>query len=293
MPNYRTHSIHGEIILPEINDKVGIKKEDLKSYCLGPDTLVSTDYNTFEYQHANKTKEYFISMLKLIKEKKLYDNEEVMAFLYGQLDHFVLDSIMHPLIYYMTENLESDCKINPHALIEMWIDDYIIKKYNKNDIFYYHKILMNDANLLNLIDELYKNVYDVEHEDIKYIFGLLSIIMFDSLARRNLIGIVPPIIKMINLGDFTYNKTDKVSQYLNLSNDIWHNPETGEEYTYSFDDLWKKSIEVALDTIDDVNKFIYQDKQLTSPIIMNNISFNTGLPCEKGQCLKYTMHHKK
>ena len=131
MPSYKTHSIHGELVLPKIDKKIYINPDAIKTYCIGPDSLILTDYNTCMYQHANKTKEYFLEMLRIIKEKKLQDNSEVIAFLYGQLDHFILDSITHPYIYYMTQDIESKYKINPHGLIEMWIDDYTIKKYNK------------------------------------------------------------------------------------------------------------------------------------------------------------------
>ena len=62
-----------------------------------------------------------------------------MAFVYGQIDHYILDVIMHPLIYYMTQNLPKTNIITPHCITEMWIDDYVIKKINKNDIKYYKK----------------------------------------------------------------------------------------------------------------------------------------------------------
>ena len=39
-----------------------------------------------------------------------------MAFLYGQLDHFILDMIMHPLIYYMTENMPKENLLEPHVI---------------------------------------------------------------------------------------------------------------------------------------------------------------------------------
>ena len=288
MPSYKTHSIHGELILPEIDKKIEINKEDFKSFCMGPDAMILTDYKTFEYQHANKTKKFFVSMLKLIKKKKLYNNSETMAFLYGQIDHFVLDSVMHPLIYYMTENIEPTHKIKPHGLVEMWIDDYTTKKYNKDQLLYYQKLLIHNKDLIDMIDELYKTVYKVKKEGNKYSFGMISTVMFDSLVRRNLIGIIPLIIKVFNTGDFKYNKDfNRVLPYLNLDNKVWHNLETNEEYQYSFEDLWKKSIEISLETIDDVNKYIYQDKQLTNPFIINNISYNTGLPCEVGQSFKY------
>ena len=288
MPNYKTHSIHGELILPEMDKKVEIKKEDMKAFFIVLDTLIASDYKTFDYQHANNTRNYFETMLKIIKENKLQDNSEVMAFLYGQLDHFVLDIITHPLIYYMPEDVQKKHKINPHGLIEHWIDDYITQKYNKNELLYYHKWMLNDKNLKKVVDELYKRVYEVNHESLKYSLGIISMITYDTLARRNAALIAPLVIKMINLGDITYSKKlDRVLPYLNLEHEMWYNPETGEAYRDSFDDLWKKSIEISFEIIHDVNRYLYGDGKLTNSYILNNVSFNTGLPCENGQSLQY------
>ena len=140
MPSYKTHAIHGEMVLPKIELKTDINKEDLKTFCMGPDALIATDYKVFELQHAKDTRNYFKTLLKLIKKNNLQDNSEVMAFLYGQLDHFILDIIMHPLIYYMTSDMPQEHLINPHGLVETLIDDYVVQKYNKNDVNYYRKV---------------------------------------------------------------------------------------------------------------------------------------------------------
>ena len=288
MPSYKTHSIHGELILPDIDQRIEIKKEDLKSYCMGPDAMILTDYKTFDYQHAHKTKEFFMTMLKMIKENKLYENSEAMAYLYGQLDHFVLDSVMHPFIYYMTEGLETQNKIPAHGLTEMWIDDYTSQKYGKTDMDYYRKLFMRDKELRKMVSELYNKVYGVRNEGVKYSLGMFATALFDSLARKNQILITPEIVKIFKTGDFTYqDDLGRVIPFLNLSHETWINPETGETYQDSFDDLWDKSKEVACETIEDVNKYLYQDRPITNPLITNNTSFNTGIPCELGQSLKH------
>ena len=115
MPSYKTHAIHGEMILPSISSNIEIQREDLKMFCMGPDALIATDYKIFELQHAKETRNYFKTLLKLIKKNKLQDNSEVMAFLYGQIDHFILDIIMHPLIYYMTEGIPKDHKLSNYC----------------------------------------------------------------------------------------------------------------------------------------------------------------------------------
>ena len=294
MPSYKTHSIHGEVVFPYIDSKVKINKESLKSFCIGPDAMSIVDYKTFDYQHAHKTKEFFITLLNKIKQKKLQDNSEVMAFLYGQLDHFVLDIIMHPLIYYMTEDMEVTHKFPPHTLVEFEIDNYVINKCNKNQKLYYREPFIKNRELKAMINELYKEVYDVKYQSVKYNIGMPITMLFDTVARHNLIGITPLIISLANTGDFRYKKGwERVIPYLNNNNDIWFNPETGEQYNYSFDNLWDKSIEVSLQTIKDVNDYIYLDKPLTNSFITNDLSYNTGLPCEKGQSFQYIKKYQK
>ncbi len=45
---------------------IGITVDDIKRYSRGPDTLIGTDYSTFQYQHANKVKDYFLYMIDYI-----------------------------------------------------------------------------------------------------------------------------------------------------------------------------------------------------------------------------------
>ena len=288
MPSYKTHAIHGEMMLPKINLKTEIKKEDLKTFCMGPDILIATDYRIFELQHMRDTRSYFKTLLKLIKENNLQDNSEVMAFLYGHLDHFILDIIMHPLIYYMTEDMPKEHLIDPHGLVENLIDDYVVQKYHKNDDNYYHKINISDRKLIKLINNAYKKVYNGHNISLKYNVGIMLINIYDSLIRRDKLFLAKYIMKLINFGDISYHRDyQDALPFLNLNNDIWYNPETGIKHNDSFDNLWDKAVDIALETIDDVNRYLYQDKSIRNPIILDDISFNTGLPCKEGQKLKY------
>lgn len=288
MPSYKTHSVHGEIVLPGIRNKVDIDKEDLKTFCMGPDPLSVSDPKVFEYQHANKVREYFTKMLKYIKRNKLQNNEKVMAFLYGQIDHLVLDSTMHPLIYYMTEGIKKKTVFPPHGLVEIWIDDYVDKKYDKKDRVYYRTFHIGDKKLRRLIDKIYNEIFSSKNGSAKYNLGYLIIYLFDVLARRNLLGVIKPIIRIGGIGDFTYSEDVKrVVPYLNGEKDIWLNPETSEQYRYSFDELWDQSIEVSQETIDDVNNYLYNDEPLKNRIILDDTSYNTGMPCSKGQRLRF------
>ena len=42
-----------------------------------------------------------------------------------------------------------------------------------------------------------------------------------------------------------------------------------------------------------IDGYLYQDKELESSILENDISYNTGLPCSKGQSFQYIKKYKK
>ena len=288
MPNYKTHSIHGELLYPNMDKKIEIDSEELKTFCVGPDTMIATDYKLFNYQHENKVKQYFETMIKYIKKNKLQDNSKVIEFLYGQLDHYILDITMHPLIYYMTEGLPKTSAIGPHGIVEMWVDDYTTKKFNKDEVKYYKNLNLYNKVLKKLINDLYSKVYNDKFTYLKYKYGIKLINLFDLKVRHNTMKIAPFLTRVLNIGDILYHKnSNNIEPYLNLNKDIWYNPETGEKYNESFDELWEKSMEVSLETINDVNKYLYLDEPLNNSYISNNISYSTGCPCEEGQSCQY------
>ena len=294
MPAYKTHSIHGEVILPKIDKRIDIKKEDLKVFCFGPDALVATDYKVYDYQHRKKVRLYFEALMQVIKENKLQDNSEVMAFLYGQLDHYILDVVCHPLVYYMTEDIPQTKVMTPHSLMEMWIDDYIMEKYNKKGKFYFHKWFLKTKGLRLLIDKVYNSTYGARNETIKYSLGIAIISIFDFLARNNALGIAPVILKSFNIGDLVHRGPERVIPYLNLEHKKWTIPANGEIVSESFDDLWKKSIEMSLETIYDVNKYIYDDKPLNEHYILSDSSYNTGVSCTNEEKFLFVKkYHRK
>jgi len=284
MPSYKTHSIHSELIYDEIDQRIKIDKDDLKTFAMGPDTLIATNSKAFKINHRYAVREYFELLLKLIKCENLIEDSETMAFLYGQLDHFVLDAITHPLIYYMTEGEPAKHSTKPHGLCEIWTDDYMMQKYDRKDIFYYKKFGINNKKLKALIDEVYSRVYGFDNVGNAYDKGIKFLDGYDTLVRRNLILITPIATKLANVGDMTYNKdTSRVLKYLNQDGTPWYNPETLELHTESFEELFDKAKDVALETIKDVNRYLYDGKPLDNSLILNNTSYNTGINCDLGQ----------
>ena len=179
--------------------------------------------------------------MKFIKENRLEDNSEVISYLYGSLEHLVLDSTFHPLINDISKDSYD------HFMIEHCLDDYVCDKYNVSNVNYYKKDKICDLELKSLIDKVYKKVYNSSHESIKYEIGLKLMRLYDTYIK----------------GFIVNNK-----------------------YASSIDDelfskLWKKSSERFIDTVNDVNRYLYGDGIIRNKYIIDNISYDTGIPCEK------------
>lgn len=291
MPDYKSHSIHSEIVLKNINKRTFIEPNNLKKFAIGPDLLMFTNYRLFDYQHSHNTKLYFESLIKTIKERKLQDNSRVMEFLYGQIDHFILDTIIHPLIYYMTEKMPSKSILKPHTLIELWIADYLMLKYNIGKKKYYGDSIKFDIELNSLISDVYNKSYNEKNIAKGYRIGMYFIDRIEYL-RTTSNHLVKSICKTINLGNFSYGDNHKkVKKYLNLNHSKLLNPVNGKEFYDSFDDLWSKSLMISLELIEDVNNYLYLDKSLNNYYIENDISYNTGLPCTNKEVFKYVKRY--
>lgn len=293
MPSYKTHAIHGEMLFPFMDKKTDINIEDLKVFCMGPDLIGAVNPTLFRIQHTSNTKDFFITLINYIKKNNLQYNSEVIAFLYGQLEHFVLDLIVHPLIYYMTEGLPNDHIVTGHGLVEHLIDDYVIKKYgfNKNS---FHKLGLFDENTFNAINYTYEKVYKSSNVGLQYSAGILTLKFYDRVVRNDKTNIISTITDFINLGDIKYHDEEELATpYLNIEHDIWQNPETGQAYNLSFDDLWLRANDLLLELIYDVNNYLYLDKPFNNQLVLNNTSYLTGLPCGFGQSKQFVKKHKR
>ena len=282
MPSYKTHFIHGELMFPIIDKRIDISLDEFKTYCIGPDALLPTQYSLFERQHHELVSMYFLTLLNLIKSSKLQDNSSVLSFLYAQLDHYVLDLTTHPLIYYYTEGLNSNCLIPSHGIIEHWLDDYIINKYQikQEDLFAFHN---KNVELSDLINQLYSLVYGKNNISSKYDIGYSIMYLYDSVIRKD-----EMFQKIFPIGEVAYSSDFlRIIPFLNNNHNIWKHPITGEVFNISFDDLWAKSILLSKEMIEDVNHYLYDDKKLDNYYLLNDISYNTGLPCSKGENFQF------
>ena len=118
---------HAYFVL-DLYDKLSIRskellidrKEDLKMFAQNTDILFFYNITNFkkgkevrEFGYKSqkiKTYEFFSTLINCIKYNNHQYNPQVMAYLYGMLSHYVLDSTMHPFIIYKTGQFNKDDK---------------------------------------------------------------------------------------------------------------------------------------------------------------------------------------
>ena len=325
MPSSMTHTYFGKDVIKQIpincKEKIDEKKEHFYLFCQGSDPFMfyhfllgKTAKQSMNIQstiHKTKTRDFFINTINLINKKNLINNQEIMAYLYGNICHYYLDSYTHPFIYYNSgvfdRNNKSTYKYNgKHQEIEYNIDLYNISK-RESTLPYKFKIHKNIFNvntfsteLKHFINELMKKTYNYNNISNHYIKCVHYMKYFFRLVNYDPTGIKLTIYKVIDkISPITAIKLEKLSyhhnyqkdlSYLNLEHKEWSLPwDKNKTSSSSFFDLYNNAIKDCTNTIKEVTNMLETkkiDNQKLNQIFKNN-SYATGEDCNKKVTMKY------
>lgn len=260
-----------------------------------------------DYFHKKKTQDFFIYLLKYVKENNI-DDIDTYSFIFGFICHYVSDSIMHPFIIYKTGIFDKNDKNtykynNLHHFMENYIDNDMIHrrnninpyKFNISKFVFDNKMFSKDLN--KTIDAVFFNVFKIDNMSKIYYKSLKQMNIFIKLFRQDRYGIKKIIYKTID--SFTskrtfrleaisyhYSLTDK-HNYLNSNNTMWRNPTTyNMTSTESFIDLYLKAIKKAKVLI--CASFDFLDgKEIDLENLFDNTSYVTGIDCDSDKELKF------
>ncbi len=290
MPTYKTHAIHITKCNDYIDKRIDLNLTDLKAFSFGPDSLVFTDPVAFNVQHNRDSRYFFLYLMNEIKNENQLDNPELISFLYGQISHYILDYCFHPYVYYLTKNLKLNKLIDPHLQLEFWIDNYIMDKYGIYDKGFLEDVRLDDKHTREIIDDVYFKVYRCLFASAKYDIGINALTSFENKVRFN-----DRFAKQIqNLADLTYEKRKKIFEwYLNRDRNTWLHPITGEQHNESLRELWNNAVGLYIETIEDVNRYLYDGKGLNSKILESNSSYDTALDCGVPKKLIFAKKYKR
>lgn len=216
--------------------------------------------------HKKNIDSFFRNLIKYIKDNNLENNSEFSNMLFGFINHYTLDTIIHPYINYQVSNLNIS-----HTRIELMIDkkyhDFksssfkllIPKlKFSKSLIYMLNDVFLNTYNVKN-IGKIFNKSHNNGYYIFKYFvydkFGIKTFIykivdyllpFKDIVLHKNTL-----FIKEIDKRIFNYNK-----KYWNKPNNI------NDKYNYSLNDLYNIALKISIKLNNDAYKVLYNQKNV-------------------------------
>lgn len=325
MPSSMTHTYFGNDVLKELpikyQNKINSKINHFHLFCQGSDPFMFYHFligkqakqmkKLQQKIHTEKTREYFIYIIKEIHSKKLINNPEIMAYLYGNICHYYSDLYIHPFVFYKTgifnyKDKNTYSYNGLHQEMEYMFDLYLIRQREKIP---YQKFRIHDEifqkvsfsiELETLINNTIKEIYSYQNIIPKYYQSIWYTKKFFEIFNYDPYGIKLKLYKII---DYItpkwvqrtqelsyYNDYSNKLYYLNLDNKEWFYPwDKNKTSKYSFFDLYNKAKQDSINTIKEVTTLLEKENLNINKLqqIFTNLSYVTGEDCNKKLELKY------
>ena len=234
----------------------------------------------------------FNYLVNLNKENK---DPELFAFIAGFITHYKADSTCHPYINYRSMDNNKIKMYDNHFMVETYLDSYYLqKRENVNPRKYrMYKLVFNHTKekvIEDAVEGLYKNVFNAEGVGKCYYKGASSMRRVFKYIRFDRFRIKKQLLKLIDLNHFNVRRTrylsynfplDKDDYILNLSHEEWYNNrDESIRSTKSFDDLWKDVVNNSIPIINELYKYIFENKKVDLYKLIGNVSLSSGLPLD-------------
>lgn len=262
------------------------------------------EFSLFFHEHF--CYEYFETMINYIKYNGYAANPEVMAFLYGALSHYLLDSKIHPFVIYKTGFYDSK---NPntyrynmlHEEMESMLDAYLIslrehvlpRKF-RADLFCFEHVHFSST-LKEVLDFTFEQVFDVHSMSKFYIRSLKDMRQFFYLFRYDPHRLKKKFYRFVDfICPLSMRRKSPLSydlkihyDFFNLDHKPWYHPTSKKmKYKTSILDIYTSSLAECIDTIQKIQDFIYEDKGSLKKIL-KDVSYITGRNPNKEYELKH------
>lgn len=314
MPATYTHHIFTKDVFKVLNEITQNRiKDDINTFNLfgkSFDILFFSNSHLGHKAHNYNSSLYFENMIKYIKNHNLENDSQVLAYLYGSICHYVLDSTVHPYVFYYTGRYKHKDKSTHkyrglHSYFEYMIDAIIYKERNNKEIYktnltkeVFPKLNFTDS-LKDMINFVYKETfnYDNGFADIKRGRRNYAFLMKYGMCSR--FGIRKFFIKFVDFlhifkgskySNCNYHITKLDTSVLNLKHKKWYYPVDKKiNYHYSFYDLYDIAIEKARKIINDLDDALNKDDKNIKKVLreIGNLSYTTGKNINKKNEMKY------
>lgn len=285
MPALFTHYEFGQRVLNKLNknaqDDIKTNIEYYNMFNQGFDNLYYhfkwTYYKNLGIKaHKENVNVFFEHLITYIKENNLENDSKITNMVYGFINHYILDTLIHPFVNYQVQNL----KIS-HTKIEFMLDSKI-KNNNKGKIY---KVLIPklkfNKNLTTLISYLFENVHKEKnigkvfkksHNNSYYLYRYF---ITDNYGIKSLfyklVDFILPF-KKFKFSENTFHIRKFDERILNNKKEIWNQPnDKKEQYNYSYEELYNIALKVCIKLNNDAYKVIHNKMDLN--VLINKISF--------------------
>ena len=249
MPGFVSHMVMARDVYKKIdNNKVNL--DYMMTYALGGDLC---KYAKCRYDSHHKDMDRFIyTMADYIRDNNLIDDKDIMGVLYGHICHYMMDSMIHPLVRIIDKNCLNNK--NNHRLIEEYYDNYLVKeRYNIKKKDYLKKGILKakrNKKIARMLDYVYKEVYDTDNVSKYYRFNLF---LYRILSKVYIIFSTKIIEKVTGLNKFLEkNKINLCNDNNKYNYQDYLKKECNESLIFLYDD----SVIVASEYIKNINKYL-------------------------------------
>ncbi len=210
-------------------------------------------YKNFGIQaHKNNIPLFFKNILEYIKDNNLQNDALMLSFILGFINHYTLDTLVHPFINYQVLNLNT-----PHTKIEFMLDYYFYPQKWQGKLYkkFIPKVKFNQ-NLIDLISVVFDKTYQeknigkifrTSHNNGYYVYRYF---IYDRLGLKTLIYKFIDKIrekKKFQFHENTFNIKKVNEEVLNNKHLEWHHPNIKKEiYKYSFQDIYDIAFKISI-----------------------------------------------
>ena len=259
--------------------------------------------------HHKNTQDYLINIIEEIKKNHEENTPELLAYLYGSITHYVLDTTCHPYIFYKTgiyRKTEPETRkyFGGHNQIEKDLDAIYYKKYTNKDynLCNVTKEIIGkplfSAKLITTLNNVYKKTYNKDNISYYYQKGVNNARLIYNIVVNDRFGIKKTLYRLL---DFiicrnkryistysTHIKKPNLS-YLNLEKKEWKNPCLPEQkHNESFEELYNLAAGKAITIIRQVNKVLYENKPIEDILkYIPNLDYSSGIIIKETKQLRH------
>ena len=261
--------------------------------------------------HTEKTGDFLISALCHLKKYDISSKEfsQGLSYLSGFICHYILDSIAHPYIFYMSGRYLEDVPethkyLGLHKKLELAIDTILCEEHFsvKSCNFKVHKNILKNIDMPECITTMFDEIlflnygitgggkiFKDAYEDIRTYYKMTYDRFGTKKAVASLVSPLLPRSTSSVVNSFSYfNCLNPDFDYMNRSKRVWLHPVTGNVYTFSFYDLLRNANKKSTSLLQAAYDFAFSEISAEEfRALLPNISYLTGLSTDDTRPMKY------